>query len=49
MQPAALAAQPFAEDKVGAGEFGADAGAAEPVDRLTTEALGRLALAQERA
>ena len=45
---AALAAQPFAVEQVRAGELHADAGAAEPVDRLAVEALGGLALAEQR-
>jgi hypothetical protein len=45
----AFAAQPFAVEEVGAGECNADAGAAEPVDRLAVEALGGLAVAQQRS
>ena len=40
VQAAALAAQPFAVEQMGAGELHADAGAAEPLDRLAVEALG---------
>ena len=45
----ALAAQPFAVEQVGARELGADARAAEPLDRLAVEALGVVAVAQQRA
>ena len=44
----ALAAQPLAVQQVGAGQFGAQPGAAEPLDRLAVQALGLLALAQQR-
>ena len=46
---AVLAAQPFAIDQVGTGELRAQPGAAEPVDRLTVQVLGGLAVAQQRA
>jgi hypothetical protein len=42
---AVLAAQPFAVQQVGAGQFGAELGAAEPVDRLAVQVLGGLSLA----
>src|SRR5271168_5442575 len=45
---AVLASQPFTVEQVGAGERPADAGAAEPVDRLAVEAIGNLAVAQQR-
>src|SRR5215469_18932660 len=45
---ALFAAQPFAVEQVRAGEFGPQLGAAEPVDRLAVQSLGRLALAQQR-
>ena len=41
---AALAAQPLAVEQMGARELHADAGPAEPVDRLAVETLGDLAL-----
>ena len=40
---AVLAAQPLAVEQVRAGERDADAGAAEPLDRLAVEPLGGLA------
>ena len=46
---AVLAAQPLAVEQVRAGEFGPQRSTAEPVDRLAVEALGGLALAQQRA
>src|SRR5207237_7208387 len=49
VEAAAFAAQPFAVEKMGTGELDADAGAAEPVDRLPIEALGGLAVAQQRS
>src|SRR5207302_1338578 len=45
----ALAAKPLAVEEVGAGELDADAGVAEPVDRLPIQALGGLAVAQQRS
>ena len=47
VQSTAVAAQPLAVDEVGAGELGADAGTAEPLDRLSVVPLGGLALAQQ--
>ena len=47
VQAAALAAQPFAVEQVGAGELSAYAGALEPLDRLTVERLGGLAVGQQ--
>ena len=49
VDPAALAAQPLAVEQVGAGELEAHAGAAKPLDRLAVEALGGLAVAEQRA
>ena len=46
---AALSAQPFTVEEVSAGEFGARGGRAQMTDRLTVQALGRVALAQQRA
>jgi len=43
---AALAAQPFAVQQVGAGQLGTGTGPAEAGYRLTVEALGLLAFAQ---
>jgi hypothetical protein len=39
---APIAPQPFAVDQVRAGQFGADAGPAEPLDRLAVQRLGGL-------
>src|ERR1700733_6932745 len=44
---AALAAQPFAVEQVGAGQLHAQAGAAEAVNRLPVPAVGDLAAAQQ--
>jgi hypothetical protein len=44
VQVPTLAAQPFAIKEMGAGEFDADTGVAEPLDRLKMETLGGLAL-----
>ena len=44
--PSALAAQPLAVEQVRAGEFGPEAGAAQPVDRLAIPAVGVLAVAE---
>ena len=44
-----VATKPFAIDEVGAGEFAADAGAAESPNRFAVEALRGLAVAQQRA
>ena len=46
--PPALAAQPLAVQQVRAGQFGTKAGAAEPADRLAVQALGVLAVAEQR-
>src|SRR4051794_15287868 len=46
---AALTAQPLAVDQLGTGEVHAAAGAREPFDRLTVQALGHLIGSQERA
>src|SRR5918999_3307837 len=46
---ATLAAQPFAIEQVGPGELTADAGTAEPLDRLPVSTLGRLPVGQQRA
>ena len=46
---AALAAQPFAVQQVGAGQLGTEPGAAQPVDRLPVVSLGGFSLAQQRA
>ena len=40
VEAAALAAQPLAVEEMRAGQLGAHAGAAEPVDRLAVQALG---------
>ena len=45
---AILPAQPLAVEQVGAGELGAQSCAAEPLDRLAVQALGGLAVAQQR-
>ena len=44
-----LAAQPLAVEQVRAGQLGADAGPAQPLDRLAVAPLGRLALAEQGA
>jgi len=44
-----LKAQPLAVEQVRAGQFGPQRRTSEPVDRLAVEALGGLALAQQRA
>ncbi|MGH3224270.1 MAG: ATP-binding protein, partial [Streptosporangiaceae bacterium] len=49
LRAAALAAQPFAVEQVGAGKLRAKLGAAQPVDRLPVQAVGGLALAHQRA
>ena len=41
-------AQPFAVQQVGTGQLQAELGAAEPVDRLAVQAVGGLAVAQQR-
>ena len=46
---AALAAQPFPVQQMGAGQVDAEPGLAEAGDRLTVPALGCLALADQRA
>src|SRR6202522_604894 len=46
---AALGAQPFPVEQVGAGELRADAGTAEPRDGLAVEPLGVLAVAEQGA
>ena len=43
-----LATQPFAVHELGAGEVNGDSAAAESLDRLAVEGLGRLAVAQKR-
>jgi hypothetical protein len=48
VEPPALAAEPFAVQKVGAGELYADAGPLKPFDCLVIEALGRFPLGQQR-
>jgi hypothetical protein len=48
VESAALAAEPFAVDKVGAGEVHPNAGAGEAFDRLAIERLGRFAVAEQR-
>jgi hypothetical protein len=45
---AALAAQPFAVEQVGAGQLRPELGAAEPVDRFAVERPDGLTLAQQR-
>ena len=45
---AVLAAQPLAVEQVRAGELGTQPGPAEPLDRLAVQALGGLAVAQQR-
>ena len=49
IHPSVLAAQPLAVEQVGASELEADAGAAKPLDRLTVEVLGGLAVAEQRS
>src|SRR5437879_13863847 len=49
VDPAALAAQPFAVEEVSAGELHPDASPGEPLDRLAIEPLGGLAIAKERS
>ena len=49
VDPGALPAQPLSVQQVRAGEVGADAGTAKPLDRLAVPALGGVALAQLRA
>src|SRR5580704_13221548 len=44
---AALAAQPLAVEQVSAGELRADAGTAQPFDRLPVQSVGGLALAEQ--
>jgi hypothetical protein len=44
--PAALAAQPFAVEEIGARELDPYAGPLEPLDRLAIERLGRFAFGQ---
>ena len=46
---AALAAQPFAVEQMGAGEFRAEPGTAQPVDCLAVKAVGGFTVAQQRA
>ncbi len=48
VQAPLLAAQPFAVEEMGASELGADPRAGEPLDRLAVEALGGLAVAEQR-
>jgi hypothetical protein len=45
---AAVASEPFAVEQTGAGEVDANPGALEPLDRLTVEGVGVLALAHKR-
>jgi hypothetical protein len=45
--PPALAARPLAVEQVRAGQFGPEAGAAQPVKRLAVPALGVLAVGQQ--
>ncbi len=47
--PTALAPKPLAVDEMGARKVYAHAGASEPVDRLAIQALGGLAVAEQRA
>ena len=49
VDPPVLAAQPLAVEQVRAGELRAQPRAAQPLDRLAVQALGALALAQQRA
>jgi hypothetical protein len=49
VEPTVLAAQPLAEQQVGAGEIRAEPGAAEPLDSLPVQILGGLALGEQRA
>ena len=49
VDPAALAAQPFAVEQVSARELRPQPRAAQPLDRLAIEGRGSLALAQQRA
>ena len=49
LDPAIFAPEPFAVDQMRAGQFRADGGTAEPLDRLTVQAIGRLASAQKRS
>ena len=44
---AALAAQPFAVEEVGAGELHTDGSAGQAIDRLAIEALGGLVIAEQ--
>jgi hypothetical protein len=46
---AALAAQPFAVQQLGAGDFHPQPGTAETVDRLLVPGLGFLSLAEQRS
>jgi hypothetical protein len=48
LRAAALAAQPFPVEQVGAGQFRADPGTAEPLDRLEIQVLGVLDVAEQR-
>ena len=49
VEAAALAPQPLAVEQVGPGELHAHAGAPQPLDRLLVEALGGVAVAEQRA
>ena len=49
LHPAALPAQPFAVDEVGAGELDAHARAAKAADRFAVEGVGGVILADQRA
>jgi hypothetical protein len=46
--PAALPSQPLPVQQVGAGQVGAQPGPGQALDRLAVQALGGLALAQQR-
>jgi hypothetical protein len=48
VQPPALTAQPLAVQQAGAGQIGAELGAAKPVDRFSVQTLGGLVFAQQR-
>ncbi len=45
---AIFAPQPFAVDQMRAGQFRPDPGTAKPLDRLPIQAIGGLAVAQQR-
>src|SRR3954468_24594504 len=49
VQATPLIPQPLAVDEMGAGEVHPQARASEPLDRLSIQALGRVALAEQRA